>query len=330
VTEALRHRPDVLVLGSGGRLGEAWMRGVLSGLGAAGGIDFRGCEYFLGTSAGAIVAAALAGGREPEAGDRAAAAWAAAAREPADGEDGEDVSADADAADGGRLAAASRAVLLGAARTGIAAATPLAPLALAATAPGGAAARALTLARAPRPTRTLDGLAARIAGLGAHFDGRLRIAAVDRRSGRRVLFGAPGAPRASVPEAVLASCAVPWLFAPVEIGGREYVDGGVWSPTNLDAVPAASGMRVLCLDPTGAPGLAPPPGPTAGARSSVSRAAVLTETLAVRARGAQVTTLAPDPEAAEAIGADPMDASRAEEVLDAAVAQGVRLATASQ
>ena len=32
-----------LVLGSGGRLGEAWMRGVLSGLGTAGGAVLAGC-----------------------------------------------------------------------------------------------------------------------------------------------------------------------------------------------------------------------------------------------------------------------------------------------
>src|SRR5258705_1033 len=72
---------------------------------------------------------------------------------------------------------------------------------------------------------------------GAAFAGRVGVAAAPRRSGRRVLFGVPGAPDASVRDAVLASCAVPWLFAPVEIGGREYVDGGVWSLTNLDAAP---------------------------------------------------------------------------------------------
>ena len=46
-----------------------------------------------------------------------------------------------------------------------------------------------------------------------------------------------------------ASCTVPWLFAPVTIGGREYVDGGVWSPTNLDAAPAGRDTHVLCLEP---------------------------------------------------------------------------------
>ena len=74
--------------------------------------------------------------------------------------------------------------------------------------------------------------------------------AVDRRSGRRVVFGSPGAPDASVAQAVEASCTVPWLFAPVKIGDREYVDGGVWSPTNLDAAPAGRDTHVLCLNPT--------------------------------------------------------------------------------
>ena len=97
------------------------------------------------------------------------------------------------------------------------------------------------------------------------------------------MFGAPSAPRASVAEAVLASCAVPWIFAPVEIGGREYVDGGVWSPTNLDAAPAGRGARVLCLIPTAGrrPGRAP--------RRERRRAAG-TEALALRAHGAEVRT----------------------------------------
>ena len=69
-------RPDVLVLGAGGTLGEAWLRGLLGGLEAEAELDFRECEYFVGTSAGSIVAATLAAGRRPEAGERAAAEWA--------------------------------------------------------------------------------------------------------------------------------------------------------------------------------------------------------------------------------------------------------------
>src|SRR4051812_5417285 len=71
--------PDTLVLGAGGTLGEAWMRGVLAGIQASSGLDFRDCEYLLGTSAGSIVAATLVSGRKLDAGDRAAKAWSAAA-----------------------------------------------------------------------------------------------------------------------------------------------------------------------------------------------------------------------------------------------------------
>jgi NTE family protein len=81
--EPLTHRPDVLVLAAGGTLGEAWMRGLLDGAGRATGIDFRDCEYFVGTSAGSIVAAFLAAGREPDSGPEARAAkeWGSKAGE---------------------------------------------------------------------------------------------------------------------------------------------------------------------------------------------------------------------------------------------------------
>src|SRR3954468_15807213 len=75
----IRDLPDALVLGAGGSLGEAWLRGVLNGLTDGAGLDFRRCEYLLGTSAGSIVAATLAAGRPPEAGARAAREWADAA-----------------------------------------------------------------------------------------------------------------------------------------------------------------------------------------------------------------------------------------------------------
>ena len=230
--------PDALVLGVGGTLGEAWLRGLLSGLESASGLDFTRCEYFVGSSAGSIVSATLAAGRSPQAGDRAARAWAVHAAEP------DPVP--------GLLGRAAR----GAGRIGAAAAGPLMPIALAGTAPAGRALRAAALRAVPQATRSLGGLGRRLDALGARFDGRLRIAAVDRRSGRRVLFGAPGSPPAAVSQAVLASCAVPGIFAPVTIGGREYVDGGVWSPANLDAAPAGRGSSVLCLAPTRARGRA--------------------------------------------------------------------------
>src|SRR6478672_9046945 len=55
---------DVLVLGGGGILGEAWMTAVLAGLEDATGFDPRGCDAFVGTSAGSIVSAILVAGVE--------------------------------------------------------------------------------------------------------------------------------------------------------------------------------------------------------------------------------------------------------------------------
>ena len=133
------------------------------------------------------------------------------------------------------------------------------------------------------------------------------------------MFGAPGAPPADVPDAVLASCAVPWLFAPVEIGGREYVDGGVWSPVNLDAAPVRRGARVVCLNPTAS---LPSASRALGALRTASRASAATEALALRARGAEVEVIGPDEASAAAMGPNLMDRSRVEDVLDAAVAQG--------
>ena len=170
----------------------------------------------------------------------------------------------------------------------------------------------------------MPGLGRLIDAEGARFDGRLRIVAVDRRNGRRVVFGAPDAADARVGEAVLASCSVPWIFAPVEIGGREYVDGGVWSPTNLDATPGPPRHARCCAsNPTAS---LPATRSAFGALRAFSRSAALAETLALRARGATVRTIAPDARAAEAMGVNLMDRGRVDAVLAAGYAQGKALA----
>jgi NTE family protein len=286
--------PEVLVCGAGGTLGEAWMRGLLHGLEDGAGLDFRDCRQYVGTSAGSIVVAVLAGGHRPQAGDDAARRWAEAAPDgtPASPPGGLDLA-------GGLLV----------------------PLVVAGRAPGGGLARAAALAAGPRPRRRMDRVGAMIERLGAAFDGRLRIAAVDRRSGRRVMFGAPDAPPASVRDAVLASCSVPWIFAPVTIGGREYVDGGVWSPTNLDAAPVRRGARVLALVPTAATSIA--------ALRAATNAAVRAETIALRARGARLDTIMPDRASARAMGPNLMDSGPRPQVLAAGYAQGRALTARS-
>jgi NTE family protein len=286
--------PDVLVLAGGGVIGEAWMTGVLAGIEDEAGADLRDIEAFVGTSAGAIIAARLAAGgslrRPPRPGARAVG----------EAERDEPVG-----------------LLRTAARWGWAATSPLAPVATALSAPGGALVRSAMLGRAPDTGRTLGRLHAEIERSGARFDGRLRVCCVDKRSGRRVVFGAPGAPRASVADAVTASCAIPWVFAPVRIGEREYVDGGVWSVTNLDAAPAGRQTEVLCLDPT------------ASLRSPLRQAfrvAISVELQILRRRGARVRHVGPDAEAAAAMGTDFMATGASAAALVEGYRQGRALA----
>jgi NTE family protein len=285
--------PDVLVLGGGGVVGEAWMTGLLGGIEDTAGVDLHRVEAFVGTSAGAIVAARLAAGQPLRRPPRRRAAAAQIAAE-----------------EGGGL-------LRTAAHWGWAATAPLAPLATALAAPGGAFLRSALLARAPNTGRTVAGLRAEVDASGVRFDGSLRVCCVDKRSGRRVVFGAPGAPPASVGEAVAASCAIPWVFAPVRIGDREYVDGGVWSVTNLDAAPAQRDTQVLCLDPTAA---------LSSTLGRAFRVAVAVELQILRRRGARVDHITPDDEAAEAMGPEFMAAARAAAALAAGYRQGRGLA----
>jgi NTE family protein len=300
----MRTRPDVLVLGGGGVLGEAWMTGLLAGIEDATGIDLRQCEHFVGTSAGSIVAAQLTAG-------------ASLRRPPALG--AEPAPAESDPTHGLTSAALEAARRAGA--IPLAFSALLAPLALGLAEPAGARVRAGMLRRLPRPRSTLTELRRRIEASAAPFDGRLRVTAVERASGRRIVFGSPGAPRATVGEAVEASCSVPWLFAPVTIGGREYVDGGVWSPTNLDTAPAGRDTQVLCLNPIAS--ITATSG-ALGVMRRIARSAVSVETLSLKRRGASVQTIAPDARSAEAMGPNLMDREPQDRVLAAAYRQGLR------
>jgi NTE family protein len=74
--------------------------------------------------------------------------------------------------------------------------------------------------------------------------------ACDYADGHRVAFGREDAPEADLADAVAASCAIPGFYKPVEIGGRRYVDGGLWSTSNLDILRNAELDLVICLNPT--------------------------------------------------------------------------------
>jgi NTE family protein len=283
--------PDVLVLGGGGLLGEAWMTGVLAGFEEATGADTTRCRAWVGTSAGSIVAAGLAAGRRPRRG-----AGPPAAAPAQTGSTG-----------------AGSAVLRRAAGAVTALGAVGAPVGLSVLAPAGARARALVLGRVPDGRRSLGALQTEVGRWGgAAWEDGLRVCAVDLESGRRVVFGSGGAPAATVGQAVAASCAIPGVFRPITIEERRYVDGGAWSPTNADAAPAGRGDRVLVLEPT------------AVLLRGALRAAGAVEALALRRRGARVHLVTPAPDAARLMGAL-MRPDKGDRVLAAGWAQGLAL-----
>jgi NTE family protein len=79
----------------------------------------------------------------------------------------------------------------------------------------------------------------------------LFVCAADLYSGERVAFGRKGSPKAPLPEAVLASTAIPGVFPPVRIGDRQYVDGGAFSATSLDLATEEGCNTILCVSPLG-------------------------------------------------------------------------------
>ncbi len=298
--------PDIIVLAAGGVLGEAWMNGVLGGL-RDGGVDVESAHAYVGTSAGSIVAARMVAGRGP--------------RNPPTGTGGGDDMFEEDVFAEDSAARRATATALTAMAT---IAQPLAGALLSTTAPAGALARAAVLGRLPRNGTSLDEVRARVESWDVTFDGRLFICAVDRRSGKRVVFGGPGAPRTTVAEAVQASCSIPAIFDPVRIGDRDYVDGGAWSLTNLDVAPARSGDHVLCLSvaANARRSLASP----IGAMFRGFDAATGIEAASIRSRGATVQRVGPDRAVARALGPSLMDPRPRDEVHAGGHRQGLALA----
>jgi NTE family protein len=79
----------------------------------------------------------------------------------------------------------------------------------------------------------------------------LFICGAELYSGELAPFGRSGAPEATLPDAVLASCAIPGLFPPVKIGARNYVDGGIVSATSLNLAVEEGCDTILCVAPLG-------------------------------------------------------------------------------
>jgi NTE family protein len=154
----------------------------------------------------------------------------------------------------------------------------------------------------------------------------LWICAVRRRDGRRVVFGRPPAPTVPLHLAVAASCSVPGYFAPVEIAGRSYIDGGVHSPTNAAILRGAGLDLVIVISPmSGDPGWRPDF--FAAARRHSSRL-LNREVRALEAAGIRTVVFAPGAREQEAMGNDMMSREHLNAVIrESFIAAGAHAAT---
>jgi NTE family protein len=306
-----------LVLGAGGVLGAAWIAGALRALEESTGWDPRTAEVVVGTSAGSVLAAFISLGVSTE--------------QLANHQRGIVVEGDPSVEydyDGqaplpprphfGRLG--SRQLLLHAARHPRRV-SPLAALA-SVLPPGRGSIRAVG--------DLVDRVASEAVSLGLRDadapDWPTKptpwIVAMDYDTGRRVVFGRAGAPPAELADAVTASCSIPAWYAPVEIGGSRYIDGGTYSATSLDLLAPLGLDEVIVLAPMSSFVYDRPRSTVAKIERSVRRATtkrLFREAARVRASGTRVTMLGPGPEDLQTIGANLMDSSRRVAVFETAL-----------
>jgi len=77
----------------------------------------------------------------------------------------------------------------------------------------------------------------------------LYLTATDLDTCERVVFGVDGTDDVSISTAVRASGALPMVYAPVKVGERELIDGGMVSTTNLDIAVEAGAKLVIVINP---------------------------------------------------------------------------------
>jgi NTE family protein len=150
----------------------------------------------------------------------------------------------------------------------------------------------------------------------------LWIVACDYATGRRVAFGRDDAPDAELADAVAASCAIPGFYYPVTIGGRRYVDGGLWSTSNLDIVRNERLDLVICLNPTSSlhPTLAwNPVERLAAATRTLSGKRLGSEAKKLRAKGTGVVLIQPTSEDLDAMGPNLMSRRNRNPVIETAI-----------
>ena len=303
-----------VVLGAGGTLGAAWMIARLRALEDVRAFDAREVELLVGSSAGSVLAAMIACG--------------VSVQELLDHQRGEagplnplaKAGFDHDSSVGGSLP--ERPPLrLGSTRL----------LAQVARHPVRLGALTAVAAALPPGRGSLDGLrTAVVEATGGRTDWpehpQLRVTALDYRTGERVAFGAPGAPHASIVDAVTASCSIPGWFSPAVLDGHPYIDAGFRQATSADLAAGLGLDEVLVLSPLASYAEEPRHGSKFARLERRWRrhlTAVLEREVApLTAEGVAVTVVTPTTEEREAMGGNLMDHRRRTRVLDIALAAG--------
>jgi NTE family protein len=230
-----------LVAGAGGVLGGAWLTGGLAALAEETGWDPGSADYVVGTSAGSVIGSLVASGVPP---------WFMVAHSAGETFEGVVDAAGASAASASRSGGAVFKLHRGlpsfgpgSLRLGVAALRH--PLMYTPAAALGAWLPVGVIANEP-----IKDVIRRIVPDGWTDHPNTWVVACDYATGRRVPFGRIDAPEAELADAVAASCAIPGFYRPVEIGGRRYVDGGLYSASNLDLLAGRGLDVVICLNPT--------------------------------------------------------------------------------
>jgi NTE family protein len=293
-----------LVLGAGGTVGQAYHAGVLAALEHDLGWDPRSAELIVGTSAGSVTGALLRLGVPAH----DLAAWAVEAPLSVEStpylpwlERGQP-----------ELPPLSASYWLRRWRL-----PPRRLLLRLATRPW--AIRPAVLAMVMMPTGSVDlvrhtGTLDEVADAG--WPDGLLLCATGRDDGTRAVFGTPGSSPPALSAAVAASCAIPGYFSPVELAGREYVDGGVHSPSNADVLVEADLDLVVVVAPMSAAGGIAPTADVA-LRYAVHRR-LEREVIGLRRRGVEVVRVEPASATLAAMGVNMMAADRADAVVQAA------------
>jgi NTE family protein len=273
-----------LVLGSGGSIGIAWQAGLLAGLAEAG-VDLADADFIVGTSAGSLVGAQIAMGKEPAALAESivsldlttSGSWS----EP---DFTKLIDKMAEVVSRKRRARDVRA--------------EIGKWAL------------------ESPTISEEVFVAVVSHLfnergdDAWPQRNYVCTAVDALSGEFVVWNKETG--ADIKRAVASSCSVPGMFPPITINGRRYMDGGTRSATNADLARGYDTAIVVAVS-----GAAGDPKMAEQFRKRLNK-----ELATLRESGTKVELILPDAASIEAFGPNLLDPSRSADAAQAGLEKG--------